>query len=1142
MRRLLVTVLSLVLCLSVAPTVPSSAAAQSADSPWYDWKGEAAMISNQGLYRSNEFIYQDYIYDDHGANTDGIDHTDAPFGGGPNPQDPADPRLGSSGGQIRHAGDFFYASDSDGYYHNVADLIEFRVAETDGAVHYLFRLGALDAPDSAAIGMCVDTDQRAETGLVTWPFDAGLSQALGCDQFYTVFGTGAAVTDASGASTDLRELGGDVRADVEANTIELRVPKALADPAGATWRYYIGSGVWDAEAGTWLQVPPTPSMPGQPVATGGGVDAPQIWDLLSNNSEPNTYWREEKQANDLIAQGIEEHYVDVRFPRLDSALDDPEPQLTGVVDRIYVSDFTLDPSEGITAEAVSLGPRNYVYWGRYQPYAVVVPSTYWQQRETDPDTRLPFDLCLHPLNGNHHVEIYYAEAEARRTYVPGVSGTTPQTGDFGFDEFENRIDRQNLVYACVNGRGEAVGYTGGIGLTDALEVYADVQEHYAIDVDKRTLHGISLGAIGTWYTAALYPDRFSAALPSIFSPGFSCNTPTLANYYNLPIFYTIGTGDEFGQGAFGDCVADQLESLGSEYVYYHHLARFHELSLGREALPFSEPLFYSRERVENPARVRYDYDPARFSEQIPGTGSAYWVSGMEPRDEGPATIDVTSRGRADQLPTDEVVFRGQYENTIEGYQAEFRGLLRVTPEEFEELWQPAQFQAGWRELNLDVTHNELPPEEVANAFRLTAANLAAATLDSARMELDPSTPITGELSGSGPLALTLTGPFGPATRATVDGQAVPVTVADGGVTVALELAEEPRLLEIIPAPEGDEDTDRPDREEPGTDPPPIDDEDPTDGTSSGGRIFGVGRVETAVELSRAGFASADRAVLARADEFPDALTASTLAAEVDGPVLLTGPDQLDELVAEELDRLGVEEVYLAGGSDALSAEVAEAVQTDDRVATRLGGMDRFGTAALIADEVVAVGGPVDQAILARADQFADALAAGNLAAAGRAPILLTGSDALDQTTEEALDDLLDQGEEVFVAGGQAAVSDDAASSVSAAGYRTTRLAGAERYATGAALVTEAVSQGAGFSTVMLASGTDFPDALAAGPTAHALDGVLLLVDPLDLADSRATQTLLEDNAGDVERLLVAGGVQAVSQAVFDDATALVVPE
>src|SRR6266852_9676542 len=119
---------------------------------------------------------------------------------------------------------------------------------------------------------------------------------------------------------------------------------------------------------------------------------------------------------------------------------------------------------------------------------------------------VPYDQCLHPLNGNHMVEVYYDEAFSRQDYNPLITGTRPSTGYLGFSQMEGLVDRLGTLYACVLGRGEGVGYTGGDGMVDALEVMSDVQRRYKVDPEHTTLHGVSLGAIGSWYISKLYPD------------------------------------------------------------------------------------------------------------------------------------------------------------------------------------------------------------------------------------------------------------------------------------------------------------------------------------------------------------------------------------------------------------------------------------------------------------------------------------------------------------------------------------------------------------------------------------------------------------------------------------------------------------
>ena len=230
-------------------------------------------------------------------------------------------------------------------------------------------------------------------------------------------------------------------------------------------------------------------------------------------------------------------------------------------------------------------------------------------------------------------------------------------------------------------------------------------------------------------------------------------------------------------------MADQLEANQDEYVYLHYLGRQHEGRIENDFLPFVERLAYTRTRVKNPARVRFVFDPANYSDKIPGDGSAYWVRGMKPREgSDTASIDAVSLGRADQLPTQQVVFDGLYVNGPKDYRARIRGLFRMSPEEFAKVWRPADFEPGWQQLNLTVTPTTFPRQDVANAFTMKSEGLGAVSLDTKRMALDDGKPLTGTLDGDGTTTLTLLGSFG-GVHATLDGKPIAVSHDGGAVTV-----------------------------------------------------------------------------------------------------------------------------------------------------------------------------------------------------------------------------------------------------------------------------------------------------------------------------------------------------------------------
>jgi hypothetical protein len=154
---------------------------------------------------------------------------------------------------------------------------------------------------------------------------------------------------------------------------------------------------------------------------------------------------------------------------------------------------------------------------------------------------------------------------------------------------------------------------------------------------------------------------------------------------------------------------------------------------------------------------------------------------------------------------------------------------------------------------------------------------------------------------------------------------------------------------------------------------------------------------------------------------------------------------------------------------------------------RVAGADRVATAAAVAADSFPDGG-AGAVVLARADDFPDALVGAPLAAAKDAPLLLTQGSTLPQATADALTKVLAQGGTVYVLGGAKAIPDSVAAQLTSLGYQVTRYAGADRYATALAVADALGDPG----TVLLATGANFPDALAAGPAAAHVHGVVLL--------------------------------------------------
>ncbi|HUH08328.1 MAG TPA: cell wall-binding repeat-containing protein [Egibacteraceae bacterium] len=285
-------------------------------------------------------------------------------------------------------------------------------------------------------------------------------------------------------------------------------------------------------------------------------------------------------------------------------------------------------------------------------------------------------------------------------------------------------------------------------------------------------------------------------------------------------------------------------------------------------------------------------------------------------------------------------------------------------------------------------------------------------------------------------------------------------------------------------------------------------------------LSGPTRIHTAVEASRAAFDAADTVFLARADAFADALVGAVLAAAEGGPILLTEPEELPTAVADELERLNTDRVVLLGGPRALSRGLERALGTHFEV-RRIAGADRFATAAAVADELDSA----SIVFVASGDDFPDALSAAPYAAFAGSPILLAGGE-LSSDTAAALTRL--DPDEVVVLGGEAAVSEHVAEELAAYAPHVRRLAGRTRFETSALVYDEAMAQGMDPAQLWLATGDDFPDALAAGPAVAARGATMLLVSGGDLWRQPAIVERIRARAEQLASVYLLGGEAAIN--------------
>jgi putative cell wall-binding protein len=318
------------------------------------------------------------------------------------------------------------------------------------------------------------------------------------------------------------------------------------------------------------------------------------------------------------------------------------------------------------------------------------------------------------------------------------------------------------------------------------------------------------------------------------------------------------------------------------------------------------------------------------------------------------------------------------------------------------------------------------------------------------------------------------------------------------------------------------------------------------------RIAGSDRIATAIKVAQTktgwgtgsvalgDFVNGCDVILARSDNYPDALVSAPLAASRHAPILLNPTAALDSRVSAEIVNLHTQcgtdgnfRVTIVGGTAAISDGVAIAINDLGYPVERLQGIDRYQTAIVVGQHVL-----VDYSnqslhdtnvFLATGENFPDALAAGATAAQNTGIVLLTRGTAMDTNTNtymlQIATDVMSFGftPTVYTVGGPAHVA-----SPDSITYN-----GVDRYQTASLLADhffQFLPSNGRTQNVGVASGENFPDAMVAGGFMANSNGPLLLTRQADLP--AVTSAYLSSQRDWVNNAFVFGGDLAVSPGVF----------
>ncbi|WP_435791518.1 cell wall-binding repeat-containing protein, partial [Clostridium sp.] len=243
-------------------------------------------------------------------------------------------------------------------------------------------------------------------------------------------------------------------------------------------------------------------------------------------------------------------------------------------------------------------------------------------------------------------------------------------------------------------------------------------------------------------------------------------------------------------------------------------------------------------------------------------------------------------------------------------------------------------------------------------------------------------------------------------------------------------------------------------------------------------LGGDDRYGTALKIVQKGWTTSDNVIIARGDDLADALVAAPLAYAKDkAPILLTNSKNLSPGVLKELIRLDVKNVYIIGGTGAISTDVQNELK--DYNVKRISGKNRVETSYEIAIE--AFDTIPSEVVIANGLAYADALSISSIAAVNKMPILLVLGNKLSPKVATYT-----SGKTIYAVGGPGVLSNDVVADA-------TRLAGNNRYETNAEILDFFTQD---YSKVYIAKGTNknLVDALAGSALAALGNNPIVLVD------------------------------------------------
>lgn len=482
------------------------------------WSAPPILISGASAYRDGEYVYQDFLYDDHGADGVVYDANQIMQEFYPN-------------SLARYTGTYTYPT-SAAYGANAADLVEFRMKPTSDATAFRITLNTMIDPTVYAFTIALGSSASS----IALPHGANVSEPA--QVFVTVHGSTGDIIDAATSQVIGTPT---VTVDQAHRQVTVLVPYSAYDTRGnSALRVAEATGLWNNATGAYL-LPATTSSATVGGGAGALVNPPAFYNVAFRHTEPSvgasligqttsfTNWRDNTQGTALASGDLSSLYDTVDMTKLAVGTNDDmngQPQgvpTSGHMNRILPSHY--EPFQGRDFTGCN-GSSAYCapeYGSALEPYAVYVPPG------APPSGGYPLTPLLHSLSENYN---QYANTRNESQFGARNGGS---------------------IVFTTEGRGPDNWYYG-LSLAEVFEAWADLERNYPIDNSNVAMTGYSMGGYATFKLGVLYPDLFGTMQPTV-GPAFvgtvgapdgtaNDTKPMFPSLRNIPILSWHASADE----------------------------------------------------------------------------------------------------------------------------------------------------------------------------------------------------------------------------------------------------------------------------------------------------------------------------------------------------------------------------------------------------------------------------------------------------------------------------------------------------------------------------------------------------------------------------------------------------------------------